>query len=225
MRASRSRTRAEATNLLASTPDEFVLGVVRFLLTAKDLLSFRLSCRRFNIRCIACSARAAAAGDDGAAAAAAPEMVCIVEDAGRRWVALCSEQERGWASHLEGESWLCLMHEVALLRTGRWRSSATSCYTRAAASTVVMRSGRHFAQFTVASGGSRLFGVLRPGWDVQGASAHQGGVDPHFVDGHCFYDTYGGRASLATAAGRGCSQQRSRAIASACCSTSTRAAA
>ena len=50
MRASRSRTR-DATNL-TSTPDEFVLGVARFLLTARDLLSLRLNCRRFNIRCI-----------------------------------------------------------------------------------------------------------------------------------------------------------------------------
>ena len=55
MRASRSRTR-EATNLLTSTPDEFVLGVARFLLTARDLLSRRLSCRLFNIRCIAAPA-------------------------------------------------------------------------------------------------------------------------------------------------------------------------
>ena len=43
MRASRSRTR-EATNLLTPTPDEFVLGVACFLLTATDLLSLRLSC-------------------------------------------------------------------------------------------------------------------------------------------------------------------------------------
>ena len=196
MRASRSRTR-DATNLLTSTPDEFVLGVIRFLLTARDLLSLRLSCRQFNMRCIA----APAAGDG--AAAAAPEM-CIVEDAGRRWVALCSEQERGWVSHLEGESWLSLMHEVALLRVpllfGRAHANlalseggavATMTvgggYTRAAASTAVMRSGRHFAQFTVLAGSnSRLFGVLRPCWDVEEDS------DPHFVDGHCFINTDGG---------------------------------
>ena len=44
----RSRTR-DATNLLTSTPDEFALGLACALLTARDRLSLRLSCRRFNI--------------------------------------------------------------------------------------------------------------------------------------------------------------------------------
>ena len=39
---------------------------------------------------------------------------------------------------------------------------------RCAASKVVMRSGRHFAQFTVMSGSMVLFGVIRPGNDVEG---------------------------------------------------------
>ena len=52
MRASRSRTR-DATNLLTSTPDEFALELACALLTARDLLSLRLTCRRFNIQCIA----------------------------------------------------------------------------------------------------------------------------------------------------------------------------
>ena len=51
MRASRSRTR-DATNLLTSTPGEAALAIACALLTARDLLSLRLSCRRFNIRCI-----------------------------------------------------------------------------------------------------------------------------------------------------------------------------
>ena len=47
----------------------------------------------------------------------APERLSnIVEDAGRRWVARCSEQERGWIRRRELESWLCLMHELELLR-------------------------------------------------------------------------------------------------------------
>ena len=58
---------------------------------------------------------------------------------------------------------------------------------RAAASKVVMRSGCHFAQFTVVVGEHLIFGVIRPGWDVQGG-------DPAYnVDGHCFYDTDDGR--------------------------------
>ena len=62
---------------------------------------------------------------------------------------------------------------------------------RSAASTVVMRSGRHFAQFMVEegpmSGDNMMFGVIRPGWDVQGGSGAYG------VDGHCFYGTHSGR--------------------------------
>ena len=60
---------------------------------------------------------------------------------------------------------------------------------RAAASSVVMRSGRHFARFTVVAGTyEQLFGVIRPGWDVEGG----GELNAHIVDGHCFYWTYNG---------------------------------
>ena len=52
MCASRSITR-DATNLLTATPDEAALFIACALLTARGLLSLRLSCRRFNIRCIA----------------------------------------------------------------------------------------------------------------------------------------------------------------------------
>ena len=55
MRASRSRTR-DATNLLTSTPDEAILAIACALCTARDLPYLRLSCRRFNIRCIASAA-------------------------------------------------------------------------------------------------------------------------------------------------------------------------
>ena len=60
---------------------------------------------------------------------------------------------------------------------------------RAAASKAVMRSGRHFAQFTVVEGDTMLFGVIPPGYDVEG------GTEAHLdydVDGHCFYDTVDG---------------------------------
>ena len=57
---------------------------------------------------------------------------------------------------------------------------------RSAASMVVMRSGRHFAQFTVVEGNYMYFGVIRPGWGVAGVNAMD-------EDGHCFYQTGGGR--------------------------------
>ena len=51
-----------------------------------------------------------------AAAAAAPEMLSIPEEAGRLWVAGCSEQERGWVPWSGVESTLCLMQQVEMLR-------------------------------------------------------------------------------------------------------------
>ena len=95
------------------------------------------------------------------------------------------------------------MHEVEVLRPplafGRAHASITPSENgavatksvdggwRAAASEVAMRSGRHFAQFTVVAGRDMLFGVIRPGFDVEA------GVGVHYVDGHCFYNTYGGQ--------------------------------
>ena len=59
----------------------------------------------------------------GAAEGSAPETLCIVQDAGRRWVAGCSEQERGWAPRYKFDrdlqNWRNsprLMHEVAVLQ-------------------------------------------------------------------------------------------------------------
>ena len=96
------------------------------------------------------------------------------------------------------------MHEVELLRVplvfGRAHADLTLSEGgavatktvhgawRAAASKVVMRSGRHFVQFTV-EGEVMMFGVIRPGWDVEGGA---GGVMAQIVDDHCFYGTYFG---------------------------------
>ena len=194
MRASRSRTR-ERTNLLTSTPDEAALAIACFLTTARDLLCLRLTCRRFDIKCIS-------SGEGGPA----PEMLlCLAEEAGRRWVAGCSEQERRWVPRRGLESWLGLMHEVGVLRlplafgrahvtsitlseNGAVATKGVGDYNyRTAASTVVMQSGRHFAQFTVVRGIVMFFGVIRPGWDVEN------GVGASNADGHCFYATGNGR--------------------------------
>ena len=51
-----------------------------------------------------------------------------------------------------------------------------------------MRSGRHFARFTVVGVGVDLmFGVIPPGYDVEG------GALAYNVDGNCLYDTASGR--------------------------------
>ena len=55
---------------------------------------------------------------------------------------------------------------------------------RAAASPVVMRSGRHFAQFTVREGRDMMFGAIREHYPlVKGAI-------PHVEEGHSFYNSH-----------------------------------
>jgi hypothetical protein len=175
--------------------DDTLLLVASFL-DAKSLLCLGLTSSRFAAKVIA--------APSGGGAAAAPEMLSIPEEAARRWVAGCSEQERGWVPRRGLESWLGLMHAVGLLRLplafGRAHGSITLSENgalatkgaggrwRAAASKVAMRSGRHFAQFTVLEGDFMHFGVIRLGWDVEG------GAHAYNVDGHCFYSTaYGAR--------------------------------
>ena len=77
--------------------------------TARNVFCLGLSSTRFSKKVIA-------ATGGGSGAAAAPEMLLVAEEAGRLWIAGCSEQERGWAPRLELESWLDLVHEVELLR-------------------------------------------------------------------------------------------------------------
>ena len=91
--------------------DETLVAILHLLPSAMDFVSVALTSSRFGTKCIA------APGDGaGGAAAAAPEMLSLVEEAGRQWVAGCSEQERGWLPCRELESRLCQMHEVEVLR-------------------------------------------------------------------------------------------------------------
>ena len=157
--------------------DDTLRRIASFLPTARDLLCLQLPCPRFAAKVIA------APIGSGGGAAAAPETLSIPEEAGRLWVAGGSEQERGWVLRLERESWLELMHEVELLRLslafGRAHGSVTLSENgalatktggswRTAASTAVMRSGRHYAKFTVVYCPYVYVGVIRPGWDVRG---------------------------------------------------------
>ena len=183
--------------------DNTLLHIASFLPTARDLLCLQLACPRF-------AAKVIAHGEGGgAAAAAAPEMLCIAEEAARLWLAGCSDQERGWAPRRELETQLGLMHELELLRVplafGRAHADLTlvengavarksvdgDCQT--AATKVVMRSGRHFAQFTTyPARGGILFGVIRPGWDVEGREYAELVAAHAETDGHCFLDTIDG---------------------------------
>jgi hypothetical protein len=150
--------------LLDSIMDDTLLHIATFLTAAKELLCLQLTCSRFATKCIA------APSSGGLGAAAAPEMLSLVEEAARRWLAGCSEQERGWVRRRASESFLGLMYEVEGLRlplfgrrhtnitlsshgiTGEQGSVATNYAQwvtedewehRTAASKAVMRAGRH----------------------------------------------------------------------------------
>ena len=196
--------------------DDTLLHIARFLATPRDLLSLQLTCPRFATKCIATPS--VNSGGAAGGPAVAPEMLSIPEEAARWWVVGCSEQERGWVSYRTTESWLGLMHEVGVLRLPLAFGRAHGDYTitengalatkrtegdgssRAAASKAVMRSGRHFAQFTCVVGeGDYLsgdtgmnFGVIRPGWNVAQEGQNGGGEEAYGVVGHCFYYTPSG---------------------------------
>ena len=120
-------------------------------------------------------------------ARATPEMLSLPEEAARRRVAGYNEQERGWVPRGVGESWLGLMQEVgvcgcclavclsvAAAGVGLAHAEVTLSEDgalatknvfggtyRTAASKVVMRSGRHYAQLTVMVHTCRRVHVLR----------------------------------------------------------------
>ena len=101
--------------------DDTLLNIARFLPTARDLLCLGLTCPRFAAKIIAAPS---VIGGGGGAAAAASEMLSLVEEEARLWVAGYSDRERGWAPRHELESWLSLMHKVGLLLVPGVRSGA-----------------------------------------------------------------------------------------------------
>jgi hypothetical protein len=200
-----------ANNLLTATPDEAAIIIACAITDPRDLLALAVACRRFFIKCItAAPQHDPTPASGGTVAAQQAERRAIVEEVARRWIAACTDQERGWVPRHGRESWLGLMWEVQALRRGplfgrsherivlsadgalATRNGDEEAY-HTAASKVVMRAGRHYVTFT----GSRLrgdeeaqdtmVGVLRPGWDVEALEA-----EAHRVHGHCFYSSYTG---------------------------------
>jgi hypothetical protein len=76
-----------------SITDDTLLHIARFLPTATDLLRLQLTCPRF-------AAKVFSSPSGGSGAVTAPENLSLPEEAARRWVAGCSEQERGWVPEL-----------------------------------------------------------------------------------------------------------------------------
>jgi hypothetical protein len=204
MPATTRRAVRSATNLLTATPDEAALIIACALNDPRDLLRLVRACRRFAIKCIGAPAEHRTTASGTAAAAQQAEVWSIIEEAARRWIAACTDQEQGWVPRRGRERWLGLMWEVEALRRGavfgrsheditvsEGGSVATKAiedgFARAAASKAAMRAGRHYAQFTAVSGGYLMcFGVIRPGWDVEG------GAYAEDLDGHCFCVTLDG---------------------------------
>ena len=194
--------------VLDACTDDTLLAIAVALASPADLLRLALTCRaaaqRFYFAATSYSATSSSSsavssgGSGGAAAAAAQqaEMWSIAEEAARRWIATCTEQERGWVPRRGRESRLRMMWEVEVLRKavvfgrshelitlseGGSRATRAGGGLLAAASKAAMRAGKHYAQFTVLSGCEMQFGVIRPGWDMK----EERNADD--VDGHCFY--------------------------------------
>ena len=196
--------------VLDAATDDTLLAIAIALPTPADLLRLALICRAAAQRFYFTGATSYRSGSGsavpsgGTAAAAAAQQTetwSIIQEAARQWITTCTDQERGWVPRRGRESWLSLMWEVESLRRGAvfGRSHARITLSESgslatgnghdgerctAASKAVMRVGRHYAQFTMVSDRFMFFGVIRPGWDVEG------GKEVHHVDDHYLYYTF-----------------------------------
>jgi hypothetical protein len=193
--------------------DDTLLHIACFL-TAKDLLCLGLTAARFSIKRIPVPLGHTSGVEqdpDGPSAVATKGMTSIVGEAGRRWMAGRSEQERGWVRLVPfvfgRQSWLGLMDEVEVLRLplkfGQVHadhdhialSENEAVATRhgeydenyhSAGSKVKMCAGHHYAQFTLLAGTCVLVGAVRPGWVDRVETEHA--TEASEQEGHCFYD-------------------------------------
>jgi hypothetical protein len=146
-----------------------------------------------------------------------------------RWLNKCTEHERGWVVFSDDTTcWMGLMYEIQVLRraavfsisheriilsaSGSTAVKNTRCapqgyywgegiedHGRVASSSVIMRKGCHYAQYTLAGPSAEaLFGVIRPNYcspaDIERHSSAAGKRRSHSDQGdasddieHCFY--------------------------------------
>ena len=200
-----SRDLAVSPDLLGCT-DEILLHIGTFL-GAADLARLQLSTTRLVVKVMV-----------GSAYGAEPvEMWSLTAEVARRRIAAHSAEQRAWIPRRPGESWLALAWELEQLCLPLSFSGAVSPVTfvppwdgsevalnevpppdaplggyhyRCAASAVVMRSGRHYAEFTLVDGQEHPdnhLGVVRPDWD---ATLQQ--YEAHRQRDHCFFQTFDG---------------------------------
>ena len=202
---------------LTTHADETLLRIAGSLSDAKSLLCFALACTRVGARTV--SAGICARDPPGCRTfsrqhPAATEMWSLADEAARRWLRGRSEIEHDWTPRRGCESWMGLMSEVQHLRAPpsfsrvcrgiRVKAEAGGYVvikkdtwadghaTRTAASTVVMRAGRHFVQFHlrdgIANAASTCVGVVRPSWNVEK------GHNAQYTRGNCFVRCADGKA-------------------------------
>ena len=195
---------------LSRCTDETLLHIACSLSDANSLLCFALACTRVGARTVCagiCARDAPGCRPFSRQQPAATEMWSLADEAARQWLRGRSDIEHEWTPRRGCESWMGLMNEVQRLRApprfGRvcrgirvkveagghvviknytWAGDGNA--TRTAASTVVMRAGRHFVQFHLREGvtnaATTCLGVVRPSWNVET------GYNAQYKRGNCF---------------------------------------
>jgi hypothetical protein len=216
-----------APELLTATSDEAALLIACYLTNPIDLLHLALVCRRYAAK----SFGAASPNPVGAVAAVGPdEWWSLVDESARRWLAQCSEQEQGWVPRQHKQTWLSAMRELQVLQqpltiltslgmtvvpdddgslvvsdVRHLPPNQGETLNPFAASTTVMRAGRHYAEFTemwgpdgpdgTDSSSTGNFGVVPPSCP---AAIHQqppggdGFLGSLMPDESCFYWAHDG---------------------------------
>lgn len=204
------------TCILSRCSDETLLQIACSVSDAKSLLCFALAYSRVGTRAVSAAICASESSVPFAhqQQPAATEMWSLADEAARQWLRGRSAIEHACTPRRGCESWMGLMHEVQRLRAppsfGRVykgirvkaedggqvvvkkQTNADGDATRTAASTVVMRAGKHFVQFRLRNDGqsatTSCVGVVRPDWNVET------GHNAQYVRGHCFLRLADGRA-------------------------------
>ena len=143
--------------------------------SALDLLRLAIASRRYRSKTVAVPRPRGGAGS----AARPPEMISIVSEAARRWLAACSEAERQMVPRRLSDSWLGLMNELTQLREppllsrkgkGYKIEKGSSCSKirisrplSCVATKAALRGGRHRARFVVGTSDAQnmMFGVIK----------------------------------------------------------------
>lgn len=202
---------------LDACTDEVLLHIACFISDANALLCFALTCSRLGARTVSSAICASDPSDSRPCCSeqsVAMETWSLVDEAARRWLRGCSDEECGQTPRRGRDTWMSLMNEVQRLRSPsrfvrvhksirmkleegghritKKQSAQDGNATRTAASTVVMRAGRHFVQFRmrdeIGAASTTCVGVVRPTWNIET------GFNAQYRPEHCFFRCADGKA-------------------------------